>query len=107
MSSSPIGDEAGRLWEALHQRFAGRAGGSLANGSPECCVCPVCQLISAARQARPEVVEHLAGAAAEAFSAFRALVDAAGAPAAGEAPAGSASGQRRNGRGVERIDLDE
>lgn len=40
-----------------------------------CQICPVCQLISLARTARPAVVDHLADAVGSLVLAFRALTD--------------------------------
>ena len=95
MTRPPVGsaaEEAGRLFEAVEdwvrQRSAGlRDGEHLATGSPECAVCPVCQLVHAARQVKPETVEHLLDAAASVVAALRltllptAPVDGTGAPA--------------------------
>lgn len=62
--------EAARLVEALGEWLAGHAppGGptwthtgeeSIATGSAECKLCPVCRLIAIARTTSPEVVAHL------------------------------------------------
>lgn len=42
-----------------------------------CQLCPVCQLISAARNVRPDVVEHLAEAIGSVVLAFRAFTEPA------------------------------
>jgi hypothetical protein len=42
-----------------------------------CQICPICQLISAARKLRPDVVEHLAEAAGSVLLALRALAESA------------------------------
>jgi hypothetical protein len=39
--------------------------GALANGSPECCVCPVCRVIAAMRDPDPELAERLANGAGD------------------------------------------
>jgi hypothetical protein len=116
MSGSPIGDEAGKLWEALQQWLAGsdsadQGATPLANGSPECCVCPVCQVISLARHTRPEVVEHVANIAAEAYASFRTFLETAGtdeSAAAGQQDETQrrAAPEGRRG-GVERIDVED
>lgn len=100
-SHGSVGEEAGRLFDALQQaavawlRGTGSGGmGSSGAGSsradssgagperargvdghtPETCgICPVCQAISRLGQARPEVVGHLADATAALAAAFSAL----------------------------------
>lgn len=72
--ADPIGaaaEEAARLVDALGQWLAARsartggpveAGGlnaHLATGSAECRICPLCQLISLARNSSPELSRHL------------------------------------------------
>ena len=77
-------DEARRLFEAVQQwahRTSGGAGEhlggwSIATGSPQCQLCPVCQLIGAVRGTHPEVVAHLADAAGSLLAALRAGMDA-------------------------------
>jgi hypothetical protein len=68
----------------------------LATGSPECRLCPLCQAIGAARDVRPEAVEHLLDAAASFVAALRASV----APPSG-------GGAARRTAGVEHIDVRE
>src|SRR5207237_381322 len=75
------GDEAVRLLEVLRQ-------GAGAQGGAECRVCPICQTLSALRQVRPEVVDHLAAAAGELAAAVREFTVPGG--AATGAPAGGA-----------------
>jgi hypothetical protein len=62
------------------------AGGSYATGSAECCVCPVCRVIAAMRDPRPELAERLAtGAgdlAAGVASLLRSLTDPGSGPGA-------------------------
>ena len=77
-------EEAHRLFEAV-QEWAHRASGgagehlggrSIATGSAECQLCPLCQLIGALRGTRPEVVAHLSDAAGSILAAVRAAIDA-------------------------------
>lgn len=93
-------EEAGRLFEAVQdwaRRASGAAGGlgeHVATGSPECQLCPVCQLIALMRETRPEVAAHLSEAAGSLLAAARAAL------AAHEREWGS-----RRSAGVERIDI--
>lgn len=60
---------------------------SVANDSPECCQCPVCRLIAAARSPRPELAERLAsGVGTIAAGAARFLRAVAGAGSGGDEP---------------------
>ncbi len=76
-------EEASRLFEAV-QEWARRTktgsgdplGEHIATGSPECQLCPVCQLIGVLRTSRPEIVLHLADAAGSLLAAVRAVIDA-------------------------------
>jgi hypothetical protein len=43
----------------------GRSGYTFANGSPECCVCPVCRMIAALREPNPEFTDRLASGASD------------------------------------------
>jgi hypothetical protein len=111
MSGSPVGEEAGKLFAAF-QHWLGANGGSvpIATGSPECCICPLCQLIVLVRTARPEMVEHLTGMATEALTALRAAFDASFEKTAEPEPEKSSrpAGQRHAKRGgVERIDVED
>ena len=72
-------DEAAKLFAAaetwVRERAAGLLQGEhLANGSPECTVCPLCQTVAALRTVKPETVEHLLDAAASVVAALRASV---------------------------------
>ena len=74
-------EEAVRLFAVVEEWARTRASGvlddeHLATGSPECRVCPLCQAIGAARNVRPEAVEHLLDAAASFVAALRASVAA-------------------------------
>ncbi len=76
---SATAEEASKLFDAVQEWAKRASAGStdhLATGSPECQLCPVCQLISALRGSRPELVEHLGAAATSLFAALRAAVDA-------------------------------
>lgn len=89
--TEPLGsaaDEAARLLAAAEQWARQHTAllldeEHLATGSPECTVCPVCQVVGAARHVRPETVEHVLDAAASLVAALR----AAFAPPAGAPPA--------------------
>ena len=77
-------EEAHRLFEAVqewaHRASAGTgehlSGRTLATGSPDCQLCPLCQLIGALRGTRPDVVAHLGDAAGSLLAALRAALDA-------------------------------
>jgi hypothetical protein len=91
----PLSEEATRLVEALSEWARGRLGpsaGSVGN-SAECSLCPICQLLSVVRHAKPETFTHLLDASAAITAALRSVVDAH--PT--HAPHG----------GMERIDLDD
>jgi hypothetical protein len=60
--------------------------------SPECRVCPICQLLAALRQVRPEAVENLIDAAARFTVALRDLTVPAAAATAGEASGPASAG---------------
>lgn len=73
---SPVAEEAARLAEALTQWLSNSSAGlPLAHDGPECRLCPLCQLLSLVRTARPEVFEHLARAGAELVAALRVGVE--------------------------------
>jgi len=78
-SPGSAAEEAAKLFSAVEDwvrtRAAGLADGEhLANGSPECTICPLCQAVSGLRQVKPETVEHLLDAAASVVAALRATV---------------------------------
>jgi hypothetical protein len=86
------------------------------HGGPGCRSCPVCQLVSAIRDIRPEVLEHLAAAVGEVAAAVRVATQQAGEPSATTRSArarpggGGAAGRRARSREpapVERIDVTE
>ncbi|HET7530157.1 MAG TPA: hypothetical protein VFJ98_04275 [Mycobacteriales bacterium] len=90
----PLGEEAARLVEALSEWARGHGQETpIATGSAECRLCPVCQLLTLMRQARPETFAHLLEATAALAAAARTVVE---------------SHQHGGGpTGVERIDLDD
>jgi hypothetical protein len=101
----PLGEEAQKLAAAVHDWISGpgaawmdqeRVTGWLGE-SPECKVCPVCQVLRLVRSANPEVFGHLADATASLSAAFRELL--------GDASPDRSSRPARPG-GVEHIDLD-
>lgn len=78
-----VTEEAARLVDALGQSFgqwAREAFGdvsfdeSIATGSAECQLCPVCRLIALVRGTRPETVEHLLDAVGSLTAALRSAV---------------------------------
>lgn len=99
-----VADEAARLAEALQgwatthtgtpaAGLLGALDGHVATGTAECQLCPLCRLIAVARDAGPEVYDHLSDAMVAMLQAVRALAEA----------------YRESSRpaGVERIDLDD
>ena len=91
----PLAEEAARFVEALSDWARGHVGGpamSVGNAA-ECKLCPVCQLLSIVRQAKPETFAHLHDASAALTAALRSVVDAHS----------SAGGHG----GMERINLDD
>jgi hypothetical protein len=96
-----IGVEAGRLFEALQQAAAGWSsarpkastqgtsggdGGTCTHDLPQTCrICPLCQVAHRLQLARPEVLQHVADAAASLAAAVGELAAARAAePRAGE-----------------------
>jgi len=86
----PLAEEAARLVGAapdwLHRVVGEPDSPRIATGAPECCWCPVCQLIATLRGDRPELVERLAEAQTALAGVLRALADAA--KPAGREPTG-------------------
>lgn len=125
--TGPLAEEAARLLAAaqdwLHRAVLDPATAGVATGSPECCWCPLCQLVGAARGDRPELAERLAAgltAMTELQGALagllRSVTEAAGAAAAGaraqaagsdSAAKDQAAADERPARTVQRIDLTE
>jgi len=80
VTGDPVRDEAERLVAAAiaavslaarglggvagARRASGQHGG-FATGSPECCICPVCRVISAMRDPSPDLAERLASGAGD------------------------------------------
>ena len=120
-AEEPVGsvaEEAAKLFGALGDAFADRAGGDLgagmsglaghaarslrdldghlATGAPECTYCPVCRTVHVIRQTSPEVRAHL-------LTAASALVQAASGLLATAVPDPGAG----RPTGVEHIDLDD
>lgn len=99
----PLGEEAARLAEALVDWARGAAPWAtthlhdlpLATDSAECKLCPLCQLLTLVRQARPETFAHLADATSSLFAAVRTVVESA------------ETARRHDNSGVERIRLDD
>lgn len=102
--AGPLAEEAAKLIGAaqdwLHRTLGDPATARLANGSQECCWCPVCQLIATLRGDRREVSDRLAEAQAAVAGLLHALADAAG-------TAGATAGQRAGSPRVHRIRLDD
>jgi hypothetical protein len=89
-------EEAARLFEAVQDwaRRSAQASAHVATGSPECQLCPVCQVISLLRDVRPEVATHLTDAVTSLAAALRAAI-----------VAHEHEWSARRGGGVERIDI--
>ncbi len=117
--NEPLGGpavEARRLVEALGDWASTRLGAAderLATGSPECQLCPVCQLISALRGDRPEVLARLG----DAWTAFLGVLtdpareqtastpSEAARPAAPGVPSGAGADPMAPVRPVQNIDV--
>jgi hypothetical protein len=90
----PLSEEATRLVEALSDWARGRLGPSAASvgTAAECSLCPICQLLSLVRQAKPETFAHLLDASAALTAALRSVVD---------------THASHTGNGMQRINLDD
>lgn len=91
MTYDPVRDEAERLVAAAISAISlaarglpgagprsGRGGAGFATGSPECCVCPVCRVISAMRDPGVDVADRLAAGAGDLASAVASVLRAFG-----------------------------
>jgi len=103
----PLAEEAakflGAAQEWLHRTVLDPDTARVATGSPECCWCPVCQLVATVRGERPELAERLTEltvALAPVLSELQAAV--AGLLRNGQQPSGE---ENRAERTVQRIDL--
>ena len=78
----PLSEEAVRLVGAAqdwwHRMVGDPATARIATGAPECCWCPLCQLIATLRGERPELLDRLAETQATLIATLRALAEAAG-----------------------------
>jgi hypothetical protein len=87
----PLAEELSRLITAaqdwLHRAVADPATARIATGDPECCWCPICQLIATIRGERPDLLARLAESQAALAGLFRAVVDTAGTAGAAGRPA--------------------
>jgi len=100
-SNLAVGLTAGLAGLASHAQTAAAEAGHALNenldtGAPECTYCPICRTVHIVREASPEVLAHLATAAASLLQAASAVLAAAGTPSHGS----------RREPSVERIDLD-
>ncbi len=93
-NASPLAGIAGTAERLL----AGSAGGHVATGSAECCVCPLCRAITAVRDPSPELALKLASGASDLASGLtgmlRSVSDLMSATPAGR-PGPEAPGARR------------
>jgi hypothetical protein len=91
-SSKDPREEAERLIATLLGGASMAAEGlnGFATGSPECCVCPVCRAIAAAREPDPEIAERLASGAADLASGLAGVLRAFSRAAGGGSGGGSA-----------------
>jgi hypothetical protein len=89
VTGDPVRDEAERLVAAAiaglslaarglggvaGSRRGGHSGSGFATGSPECCVCPVCRVISAMRDPNPDIAERLATGAGDLAAAVTGIL---------------------------------
>ncbi|MFL6163089.1 MAG: hypothetical protein ACJ74U_12770 [Jatrophihabitantaceae bacterium] len=107
----PLGEEAARLFGAaqqwLHRVALDPATAKLATGSAECCWCPLCQLIAAARGERGELADRLAEAMAAMTDLQRALAGLLRSVTepTSDRPARDGAGPDRPAHNVQKIDL--
>ena len=88
-ANGPLADEAVRLIGAAQdwwQRTGSDKLNGIATGGPECCWCPVCQLIATLRGDRPELTERFAETQTAVSGLLRALADAVSGPAPAAKP---------------------
>ncbi|MGN6243477.1 MAG: DUF5304 family protein [Motilibacteraceae bacterium] len=64
------------LLGGLGEGVGAGVGGGFATGSPDCRLCPLCQLVGILRGTRPEVYDHLAAAVTSLVAALREAVAA-------------------------------
>lgn len=62
---------------------------ALANGSAECCICPVCRVISSMREPSPDLAERIAGGAGDLAAGVASLLRSFTPPGAPSPPAPS------------------
>ncbi|MBB2941698.1 hypothetical protein FB565_001402 [Actinoplanes lutulentus] len=68
---------AGGLSDSVSGLFGGAAGShAMANGSAECCVCPLCRVIATLRDPSPETAERLASSAGDIVTGVTGLMRA-------------------------------
>ena len=91
----PLSEEAARFVEALSDWARGHVGASSMSvgHAAECQLCPVCQMLSLVRHAKPETFAHLLDASASLTAALRSVVDA--------------HSSHTTAGGMERINLDD
>jgi hypothetical protein len=75
-------DEAERLVAAAlaAASLAAKSTSGFATGSPECCVCPLCKAIAAAREPDPAFAERLASGVSDLANAVAGVLRAFGTP---------------------------
>jgi hypothetical protein len=87
----PLAEEAAKFAEALAGWVSNGFAAPLLSGlgeSPECRLCPVCQLLRLAQGSHPEVFEHLSDASVSLLAALRVALESSQASwAAGNRPA--------------------
>jgi len=88
---------AGRTWSGWYER-----GSVFATGDPECCVCPICRVIAAMRDPRPEVAERLATGAGDFAAGLASLLRSLGSVAGGVPGAARRRGAGQPGTGGDR-----